>query len=491
MDFDVKFWAGTEESLALYLASLRALAEGKLEQPQSRYTEDEGERRSRLLSKHGDIGIIRIAGPLNNTDSWINEYRGMTGYPEIREALVQAASDASIMGIILDINSGGGQVSGVFDTAKLIQRVDKIKPVHTFSDGTIASAAYLLGSAARTVTIGRMTEAGSIGVVQVHQEVSKMLEEIGIKATVMRAGKFKALGNPFEPLSDEARAEMQQQLDDMYRVFVEHVADRRKVSYEVADKKMAQGRVFVGDRAEAVGLVDAVATFDEVASKLQGGIDAKKPGSKYAPNFTQGNKLVAEKKPLTEQDVAALALGAGAAGATTPDNDNGAGEGAGATPSAEEIAAKEAADKKAAEDAAAAATADKKAAPEQKSESEIVAFLRAELSARDEKIVSMTVELNGLKAAAEAGATTHKAFRGIAEMSVSRLRVALGSSGAKVEDMTDAALLSEQASLEDAFNKKFKAGGVASVSTEQKPEKKGESVPSSVRQARLKATRPQ
>jgi signal peptide peptidase SppA len=472
MDFDLKFWAGTEESLAIYLATMRAVlmagGEASLRQAEYRDDADQAERMSRLVTKAGDLAIIKIAGPLNNTDSWMNEYRGMTGYPEIRAALVQVATDAEVQGVILDVNSGGGAVSGVFDTAKLIQQVDKIKPVHAFSDGQICSAAYLLGSSARTLSIGRMTEAGSIGVLTVHQEMSKLMKEIGITPTVLRAGKYKAMGNPYEPLSEAAQAEIQGQLDYMYQVFVEHVADRRKVTYDVADKKLAQGRVFIGDKAAEIELVDAVTTFDDVASKLQRGIDSKNRAAQSAPNFTQG-KLVAEKKPLTEQDVAVLALGAAASGDQTPEQK------LAAEIAAKQVADKAAADKKAADDKAAASAAahggGSGGAPEK--EAEVVSLLKAQLAERDEKIVAQAVELRDAKAENETLKTTSKGMRSVVETSVGYLRVAMKTSGADVAQMTDAALLSEQTSLRTQFEKTFKAGGVASVSTEDSANKDG------------------
>lgn len=489
---DLKYWAGTDETLAVLLAAVRMQLEGKAPDkppvqaavyPDS--TPYDGDPVPRLLSKVGDIAIVKISGALNNTDHWTNQYYRMTGYPEIREALVYAATDESIGAVILDIHSGGGAVAGVFDTAKLIQKVDKIKPVHAFSDGQIASAAYLLGASARSVSITRMTEAGSVGVLSVHQEISKMLKEIGITPTVLRAGKYKALGNPYEPLSDAAQAEIQGQLDYMYRVFVEHVAERRKVSYEVADKKLAQGRVFIGDNAMEIGLVDAVTNFDDLASKLQGGIDAKKPQSKYAPNFKQGSLV--PKQALTEQEIAALAVGGAetVAGGSAPEKDE-------AELTAEQIAAKAAADKEAADKAAADKEAADKAAAKtvEKTESEVVAFLRGEIVAKDERIVQLSVELRDEKAKVEGMQANHKAMRAIAEASVGYLRVALGTSGAETKTMDDTQLLAEQASLQEQFKTKFKAGGVASV-TPTASEKKGPAESSSIRKARLEATRPQ
>jgi signal peptide peptidase SppA len=487
MEYDLKFWAGTEESLALYLAAIRATLDGDVKPPAAAgYRENDAtteERQSRLLSRSGDLAIIKISGPLNNSDSWMNEWRGMTGYPEIREALIQAATDTSIAGVILDINSGGGAVSGVFDTSKLIQKVDKIKPVHAFSDGIMASAAYLLGSSARSVSIGRMTEAGSIGVLTVHQEMSKMMKDIGITPTVLRAGKYKALGNPYEELTETAKAEIQEQLDYQYRVFVEHVADRRKVSYDVADKKLAQGRIFIGDRAAEIGLVDAVTTFDDVASKLQGGIDAKKPGSKYAPSLKQGS-LVAATKPLTDQDVAALALGAGTgasadAGAPTTNTNE-------STAAAPEVTAP------AAEGKGGEGQGTEAAAPEDKtvaSADAVVTLLRTQLSESQDKVLALSVEVTQLKEQAAKDKGNRASFRSIAEASVVYLRVALKATGGDVTAMSDDALLSEQASLRATFEKTFKAGGVASTATATAENRGDEAANDPLRAARIAATR--
>src|SRR5574343_350481 len=216
-----KFWSGSEDSLHAYLTSIKQMVEAGVTEPPKRAgygnQDEEDEMVPRLFSQQGDIGVISIAGPLNNTDSWKNEYIGATGYPEIRAALVHAAQQADVKAIVLDIKSGGGAVYGVTDTADLVAMIDqKVKPVHAYSDGMMASAAYWLGSSARSVDIGKVTEVGAIGVLTVHQDLSKMFSDMGVKVTVMRSGKYKALGNSFEPLSDAAKSELQAQLDQMY-----------------------------------------------------------------------------------------------------------------------------------------------------------------------------------------------------------------------------------------------------------------------------------
>ncbi len=458
-----KFWAGSEDSLHAYLTSIKQMVEAGVTEPTKRagHGSQEEPRTPRLFSRHGDIGVISIAGPLNNTDSWRNEYIGATGYQEIRAALVHAAQQADVKAIVLDIKSGGGAVSGVTDTADLVAMVDqKVKPVYAFSDGMIASAAYWLGSSARSVDIGKVTEAGSIGVLTVHQDLSKLFADMGVTMTVLHAGEYKALGNSYEPLSDKARAEIQGQLDQMYTVFVQHVADSRGVSYAVADEKMAQGRVFVGQAAVDAGLVDSVTSFDALLSKIQGGIDAEKSSPKYGASFSRGSSM--PKVALTEQQIAALAAGAGAA------QDPAAAQ----EPQAPAAAQEPAADN------------DKVALKAQND------LLASQLAGSQAQVVDLTVKLGAAEAALTPLNASIEAMRPVVRQSVKTLRVALGGAAAGVDSMNDSALLAEHASLSEQFTNKFKAGGVAAVPQGEPTEKAGEVGGDSAHLARIRATRP-
>jgi ClpP class serine protease len=113
-----------------------------------------------------------------------------------------------------------------------------------------------------------MSVVGSIGVIAVHQEFSKQLAAAGVTVKVLRAGKYKALATPVEPLSSAAEAQMQARLDAVYQVFVEHVAESRGVTFAQADK-MAQGREFFGREALDAGLVDGITTLGAVIGGLQ------------------------------------------------------------------------------------------------------------------------------------------------------------------------------------------------------------------------------
>lgn len=478
--FETRFWAGTEASLADFLLlQKRANKEGLLRSDQWSSSGDGSAAAPatgtpRLYTQMGDIGVVRIAGPLNNSDSWMNEMMGMTGYPEIRDALVFGASDPNVKAIVLDINSGGGSVSGCADCGALISSIDaRVKPIHTFSDGGIMSAAYWLGSSSRSVNIGSVTDAGSIGVIAVHQEMSRMLQDEGIGVTVLRSGKYKGMGNPYEPLSAEAKIEMQDQIDQASQLFTQHVADARGTTYAIADQKMGQGKVFLGQRAVDVGLVDSITTFDNLMTKLQGGIDSQKQQPKYGANFNQGPSV--KKTALTEQAIAALAAGAGmVADAVVAE-------------AQELVAAQEATADLAA--VAVQGNADAGAVVVAAKPDALLAYVQSQLAESQAAVLNLSMELRDAKAAAEGVRGSHAAMRAIAGLSVNQLKIALGGSAVAVEALSDTQLLADHAALRTQFESKFKAGGVAAVSSAGSADKEGDVAADPAYQARIKATR--
>jgi len=455
------FWAGTEQALEKLLAS------EKLDVSAMR-PQEQADGVPRLFAQSGNVGVITIAGSLVNSDSWMNAFMGRTSYGEIRDALVHAASDPNVGAILLDINSGGGAVSGVSDTADLIKKIDKeIKPVHTFSDSQMASAAYWLGSSARSVDVGKVAEAGSIGIITVHREMSKAMEMDGIKATVIKAGEHKGNGNPYTPLTEAAREEIQGQLDHLYGIFMGSVAENRGLSYPVADSKMGQGRVFIGTQAVDAGLADSVTTFDAVLSRVTGEIDARKKVPQYGANISKEYSM---RATLTPQTIAAMAE----SGTPIPVD-------AAVLPTVE-------ASTETLPEPVVAAAEPAKVADAPAPAPELVAFLKTSLAEAQATNLDLTVQLRDAKAAAESMTATHAAMRSIAAASVDRLKVALGGTPGGADALSDTALLAEHATLRTQFESKFKAGGVAAVSSTAQPDAKSE-VADPVRQARLASTR--
>ena len=158
--------------------------------------------------------------------AWVSQ-RATT---HIESAITRGMSDPKVNGIALMVNSPGGEVAGAFDAADRIHAMRGQKPMEAFLNEDAYSAAYLIASTADKITAPRTGGAGSIGVVMMHVDMSGMLEDMGIKITPIFAGDHKVDGNPYEPLSDEARAQFQAQVDESYGFFVDSVARNRGMS---------------------------------------------------------------------------------------------------------------------------------------------------------------------------------------------------------------------------------------------------------------------
>jgi ClpP class serine protease len=112
-------------------------------------------------------------------------------------------------------------------------------------------------------------EVGSIGIFAMHQDISRAADQAGVTTTLVSAGKYKVEGNEFEPLSDEARDQIQSQVDAFYRMFVSDVAKGRNVSTSVVGESYGQGRTMLAKEAHAAGMVDRIATLEETVKRLQ------------------------------------------------------------------------------------------------------------------------------------------------------------------------------------------------------------------------------
>lgn len=498
---DDTHWAGTETALAAYIGML--VRDEERVQAGVTYASSKAEKAlPYLLSLEGNIGIVAIKGPMTNRTSYWDDMDKRATYSAIREAVVQAAIDPDVDQIILDIDSGGGSVAGVADVGTLIRNIHTyVKPVTAFTDGNMMSAAYWLGAAAGKVYASKVAGVGSIGVIAMHTEMSKMLADMGIAVTVMRAGKFKALANSAEPLTDAAKAQMQAALDSTYGVFVQHVADMRGVTYNKADTTMAQGREFYGEAALSAGLVDGIETFDSLMSKLS--VDKQQGISHNPQKISTGNTMTTTKKALTAQDIAALASGVIPTAATAPVTPVASNEAPVAgTPEAEAAAAAAAAaaapaagTPEAAAAAAAAAAAPAAAAPVATPAAtapvaaDVVSFLQAQVKEKDAALLAANIEVSGLKARVTDFEASLSGLLAIAAKSTNNMRIALGGSAVDMSKQTATQVLADHAAQAEAFGKKFVAGGIAAVDASQA--KKDEAAPvDALTRARLAAASP-
>ena len=487
-------WAGSETSLKAALDAEEGLAArikaGVFDEEDDEEDEKEDEL-PRLLEIDAESGLatVSIKGPLVNSDSPYLRYFGIVGYPEIRDAVLAAANSADVSSILLDIDSGGGAVSGVDDMAKLIRLVnDKVKPVSTFTDGTMASAAYWLGSSAGEVYSGKAALVGSIGVIATHREYSEAYKQEGVGVTVVRAGKYKALANSNEKLTPEGRAQIQKIVDASYQVFVEHVADVRGKSYEYADKTMADGQEFIGQAAADVGLTDGITTYDSLVSDLKEKAIARlhnsmDNGSSHSNRLSGSTDHVLSgesempKKALTEADIAALAAGASAVAAAKV-------EGVDPPVEQEPTQAEAVVDAKIEENVTAVVEEPVKS-------DATVQYLSAQVKEKDAELLAANIKLAKLEdRLAELDAVLIP-LTDIAAKSVSNMAVAMGGSAYLAEGLTATQVLAEHTRVSAAFKSKFKVGGVAAVSADSTDDtaSKGRNVMDNMTQAQVNAVR--
>lgn len=232
----------------------------------------------------GGIAVIPVTGVVMQRANMMQDICGGASTQQISAALREALADETVSQILLDIDSPGGSVYGVGELAAEIYAARSAKPIVAVSNSLAASAAYWIGSAASEFYVTPGGEVGSIGVWQAHEDWSKALDEAGVKTTLISAGKFKVEGNPYEPLSQEARDFMQLRTDEYYSAFTKAVAKGRGVGIDAVRSGMGQGRVLGADAALAENMVDGIATFDEVVKKMQRAAKPARSALKAAQN---------------------------------------------------------------------------------------------------------------------------------------------------------------------------------------------------------------
>ncbi|TYP72343.1 MULTISPECIES: signal peptide peptidase SppA [Nitrosomonas] len=219
------------------------------------------------------VAVIPIHGVIAKKMNMFDAISGGVSTQLVARDIRAAVDDPAVKSILLHIDSPGGTVDGTQTLANLVKEASAIKPVMTFADGVMASAAYWIGSAAsEIVSSGDTTQIGSIGVVTTHKDISKAEEKSGVKTTEISAGKYKRIASQFSPLSEEAQAHLQDQVDQLYTIFVDSVAENRDVSSDVVLEQMADGRVFLSKEALKRGMIDHIATFEQTITNMQNGV---------------------------------------------------------------------------------------------------------------------------------------------------------------------------------------------------------------------------
>lgn len=233
----------------------------------------------RDMAMAGSIAILPVYGVIVPRADLFTQMSGGTSIQRLSASFREALADEQVSAIVFDIDSPGGHINMVPEFAAEVRAARAQKPIIAVANTLAASAAYWLGVSADEFVASPSAEVGSIGVITVHDDLSAMNEKLGIKTTVIRAGKFKGEANPWEPLSEEAQAALQERVDDAYRMFIGDVAKGRGVSVEAVRSGFGEGRVISPKKALQEGMIDRIDTFQATVSRLSRGRATNAPVS--------------------------------------------------------------------------------------------------------------------------------------------------------------------------------------------------------------------
>lgn len=202
------------------------------------------------------MAIIPVSGTLVNRFNWA--YSSVTGYNFIRSQITAALADDDVKGIVLDINSYGGEAAGCFELAADIRAARAIKPILGSIDSNAYSAGYAIASACSKIVLTPSGGVGSIGVIAMHVDMSKALADYGYKVTLIYEAEHKADGNPYNPLPEDVKTNMQKSIHTAYGMFTALVAENLGIDEQkVRDTK---SRIYRAEEALSLGLIHAIAT---------------------------------------------------------------------------------------------------------------------------------------------------------------------------------------------------------------------------------------
>jgi signal peptide peptidase SppA len=470
---NASFWLGTPASYETVIS-----AQAKIQEHSARghYDEDEDKMSSPILSISEGIATVMVHGSLTSEDSFYNQMFGITSYNEIRNAIIEAVGSMEVSRIVLDIDSPGGSAKGIDDLGDFIKFASARLPIVAHVSGEALSAACWIATSCDSITGSRMSQHGSIGVIAVLQEITKMAEDQGVKFHVFRAGKYKAIGSPYEELTDEFREIIQAQVDTIEGFFLDAISDNRGIPRGSVKARVGEGLTFFAAEAVDKGLLDEVLSIQDLLTRLISlsnsnprGLNASTEETSMATKALTAKASAALAAGASDEEINALLSAASEEELTAEQiaaNLAAAkleGEGAGEELTAEQIAANLVVEGKGveltAEELEIKAAADLAAAPTAPVVDHLVTYLKEENQTLRQKITGL--ESDSLKLA-ELNTMIPQLKAALGEY-VSGMSVRLGGSHLDTSSLELPSLMAQYTSTRTAMLKRYPVGGQANV----------------------------
>lgn len=195
------------------------------------------------------IGVLVVEGSIDDSHESIKE-------------LKRFGEMGGIKAVVVRVDSPGGEVAPTQEIYEAIEKLKKKKPVIASLGSMAASGGYYIASACHQIVANPGTLTGSIGVIMELGNVEELMRKVGLKGYSIKSGPHKDVGSPLRPLSPEGRAILQALVDDVHGQFVRAVAKGRGLP-EAKVRQLADGRVYSGEQAKRLGLVDHLGNMDD------------------------------------------------------------------------------------------------------------------------------------------------------------------------------------------------------------------------------------
>lgn len=225
-------------------------------------------RGSRPPRRTGAIAVVPLYGVIVPRATAMTQMSGGMTLQDFRSMLLSAVDDPDVSAILIDVDSPGGSVDQVAETADEVRAAAARKPTWAIANTDCYSAAYWIASQASQLWVTPSGGVGSVGCYAGHADYSSQLEQDGVAITLIQYGDRKTDGNPYEPLSEEARAGIQSDVDTFGEMFVNAVAKGRGVKSSVVKADYGQGSIVLAKEAVSRGMADKVGTFDQAVQEL-------------------------------------------------------------------------------------------------------------------------------------------------------------------------------------------------------------------------------
>lgn len=246
---------------------------------------------ARSVSVRDGVAVVPVTGPIFRYANLMTQLSGATSLEVLAKDFTTALEDPQINAIVLEINSPGGQVTGIAEFAQMVHAANK--PVVAYVDGMAASAAYWIASAADEVVMSKNAMAGNVGAV-----LSLDLRKDPSKGELVSS---QSPNKRPDATTDAGRAQLQTMVDAHAQVFIDEVAAYRRMTPEAVISDFGGGDVFIAAKAVAAGMADRISTMEEVIAELAG----KKQSPATPPYHMKGTAMNLEELRAAHPDLCA------------------------------------------------------------------------------------------------------------------------------------------------------------------------------------------